>query len=120
MPNYTFRLRVTDSQGNQGFRDFTVFDCVAPLTIDPATLPDVYCSATDAPEYTASLTVSGGSETYVSVEVIAGELPPGITATIVGDEIVFSGTMTDCSALPDGCAAPFAPSWVVLLNEPPA
>ena len=70
----TFTIQATDSNANTGSRPYTVTINLAPLTINPPSLP----AGTVGTAYSQTVIASGGTAPY-SYAVLSGSLPPGLT-----------------------------------------
>ena len=70
----TFTVQATDSSANTGSRSYTLTISAAPLTINPASLPN---GATGT-VYSQTIVASGGAAPY-SYAVLSGTLPTGLS-----------------------------------------
>jgi uncharacterized protein YhjY with autotransporter beta-barrel domain len=87
----SFTVGATDSHGNTGSQAYSINIGVAPLTVNPATLP----AATQGTAYSQTITGSGGVAPY-TYAIVSGALPAGLTLnTSTG---VISGTPTATGA----------------------
>lgn len=71
---YNFTVRATDAAANTGTRAYAVNIGLAPLTINPPSLP----SGTQSTPYNQTIVASGGVAPY-SYAMTAGTLPPGLS-----------------------------------------
>ncbi len=83
---FNFDVTATDGNFNTGTRSYSVTINMAPLTLNPATLP----AATVGAGYNASVTASGGNGNY-SYTVLSGALPGGLNMDSAGN---ITGTPT--------------------------
>jgi uncharacterized protein YhjY with autotransporter beta-barrel domain len=81
--SFTFIVQATDTNGNTGFRTYTL-NSSAALTVNPATLPN----GTNGTAYNQTVTASGGAGPY-TFAVTSGALPAGLTLASDG---TISGT----------------------------
>lgn len=90
---FAVRVRVVDTTRQPIEVTVVVRTIALPITIDG-----------DAPVFVLGqecedvLTLSGGSGTYASVEVIAGALPAGVSAALIVDQVEFPGEPTTAGA----------------------
>ena len=73
---YTFKAKVVDTSGANGFADFTIQITNINVTIGPASLP----GGTSGTAYSQLLSPTGGTGPY-SCSITAGALPGGISLT---------------------------------------
>ena len=87
----SFTIGATDAHGDTGSQAYSINIGVAPLTVNPATLP----AATQGTAYSQTITGSGGVAPY-TYAIVSGALPPGLALnTSTG---VISGTPTATGA----------------------
>ena len=84
---FNFDVTATDTNSNTGTRSYSVTINLAPLIVNPASLP----AATAGTPYSQTVTASGGTAPY-SYAVLSGALPPGLS--LAGGTGVISGTPT--------------------------
>jgi uncharacterized protein YhjY with autotransporter beta-barrel domain len=88
-----FTIGATDAHGNTGSQAYSINIGVAPLTINPATLPP----ATQGTAYSQTITASNGVAPY-TYAILSGALPSGLTLNTSSG--VISGTPTVSGAFP--------------------
>ena len=87
----SFTVRATDSNGASGVRAYTVTIAVAPIVVNPASLP----GGTVGSAYSQTVSATGGSGGF-SYSISAGALPAGLTLNASSG--VISGTPSAAAA----------------------
>lgn len=95
--SFTFGLQITDNVGTVVLFDITV---VVGTEIQPLAISGVLPNGVLNTSYTQFLNISGGLMPYSGLAVIAGQLPPGLTATIEYNTIRIDGTPTTADVYP--------------------
>lgn len=95
--SFIFGLQITDALGTAVLFEVTevVGTEILPLNITGA-LPNAVLNTS----YTQFLNIVGGLMPYSGLGVIAGQLPPGLTAAIQFNTIAITGTPTDADSFP--------------------
>ncbi len=91
--DFAITVRVVDANRQPVVRTFPVRVIALPVSVEGTLDPFVVGAAVSD-----VLTISGGTGTYASVTTQSGALPAGVSVSLVGDELQFSGTPTTAGA----------------------
>ena len=86
---YSVTVRAVDNS-----RQPVIYTTQVVVMALPITISGVLSQWTEGKAVTDTLTISGGTGTYVSLSIIDGALPTGVGVSLSGSTIVFSGTPT--------------------------
>lgn len=118
---FQFTIRVTDSGGNQGFKDFTII-VTSSLTITTVSLP----SGIVGVAYSTTLTASGGGTKTWGATGLPGGLTIGTTTGTIGGTPTASGsfdvnvTVTDGTPVSKSFTLVIAPALSITTSSLPA
>lgn len=95
--SFPFSLQITDAQATSVLFDITV---VVGTEIQPLNLTGTLPNAVLNTAYTQFLNITGGLMPYSGLAVVAGQLPPGLSAVIEYNTVRIAGAATVADSYP--------------------